>query len=217
MSVCALGKCGGRELGFASDIELMFVFAGEGKTSGPHLITTSEFYVKLVEGVTHAIRAHREGIFEIDLRLRPYGRAGSLAVSLDAFRDYFGPQGAAWPYERQALVKLRPIAGDAAFGQSLVALLDELIYTGEPFDVAAMQGMRERQVRQLVSPGHSTPSSARAGWSTSNTWCRACRLRTARDSPRCDRRTPCRRLRLSRRAESLPRTTQPGCAKLILS
>ena len=153
LSVCALGKCGGRELGFASDIELMFVFAGEGKTGGPHVITTSEFYVKLVEAVTHAIRAHREGIFEIDLRLRPYGRAGSLAVSLDAFRDYFGTQGAAWPYERQALVKLRPIAGETAFGESLVALRDELIYTGEPFDLAAMQGMRERQVRQLVSPG----------------------------------------------------------------
>ena len=152
-SVCALGKCGGRELGFASDIELMFVYDGEGKTSGPNVITASEFYVKLVEGVTHAIRAHREGIFEIDLRLRPYGRAGSLAVSLDAFRDYFGPHGAAWPYERQALVKLRPIAGDADFGESLVRLRDELIYTGEPFDVAAMQGMRERQVRQLVTPG----------------------------------------------------------------
>ncbi len=152
-SVCALGKCGGRELGFASDIELMFVYAGEGKTAGPQVTTTIEFYVKLVEGVTHAIRAHREGIFEIDLRLRPFGRAGSLAVSLEAFRSYFGPQGAAWPYERQALVKLRPIAGDGRFGAQIVAIRDELIYTGETFDVAAMRGMRERQVRQLVVPG----------------------------------------------------------------
>jgi glutamate-ammonia-ligase adenylyltransferase len=106
-----------------------------------------------VEGVTHAIKAHREGIFEIDLRLRPYGRAGSLAVSLEAFRGYFGPQGAAWPYERQALVKLRPIAGDEEFGTQLVSLRDELIYTGEAFDVAAMRGMRERQLRQLVDAG----------------------------------------------------------------
>ncbi|MBI3861679.1 MAG: glutamine synthetase adenylyltransferase [Planctomycetia bacterium] len=152
-SVCALGKCGGRELGFASDIELMFIYAGEGRTKGKTSITTTEFYVKLVEGVTHAIRAHREGIFEIDLRLRPYGRAGSLAVSLDAFQGYFGPQGAAWPYERQALVKLRPIAGDADFGREVVAIRDRMIYAGEPFDVPAMRGMRERQVRQLVSPG----------------------------------------------------------------
>jgi len=152
-SVCALGKCGGRELGFASDIELMFVYSGEGRTAGRASISATEFYVKLVESVTHAIRAHREGIFEIDLRLRPYGRAGSLAVSLDAFQAYFGPQGAAWPYERQALVKLRPVAGDPNFGRELVRLRDELIYTGEPFDVAAMRGMRERQVRQLVSAG----------------------------------------------------------------
>jgi glutamate-ammonia-ligase adenylyltransferase len=152
-SVCALGKCGGRELGFASDIELMFVYAGEGKTTGRHPITTTEFYVKLVEGVTHAIRAQREGIFEIDLRLRPFGRGGSLAVTMEAFRSYFGPQGAAWPYERQALVKLRPIAGDGDFGKRILALRDELIYTGEPFDVAAMRGMRERQIRQLVTPG----------------------------------------------------------------
>src|SRR5262249_36772977 len=131
----------------------MFIYAGEGKTTGPAIITTTEFYLKLVEGVTHAIRAHREGIFEIDLRLRPYGRAGSLAVTLEAFRGYFGPQGAAWPYERQALVKLRPIAGDAAFANLIAALRDKLIYTGETFDVAAMRGMRERQTRQLVSVG----------------------------------------------------------------
>jgi len=58
----------------------MFLYAGEGKTTGPQVVSTTEFYVKLVEGVTHSIKAHREGIFEIDLRLRPYGRAGSLAV-----------------------------------------------------------------------------------------------------------------------------------------
>lgn len=152
-SVLALGKCGGRELGFASDIELMFVYAGAGQTSGPEVITATEYYLKLVETVTQAIRTKREGIFEIDLRLRPYGRAGSLAVSLDAFENYFGPDGAAWPYERQALVKLRPIGGDGAFGWRVVELRDGLLYTGRPFDVAAMRGMRERQLQQLVTPG----------------------------------------------------------------
>lgn len=151
MSVCALGKCGGRELGFASDIELMFVYSGGGKTSGPQSISAAEYYLKLVESVTHSIRTKRAGIFEIDLRLRPYGQAGSLAVSLDAFREYFGPDGPAWPYERQALVKLRPIAGDSEFGKRVVEVRDALIYTGEPFDVAAMRGMRERQLRQLVA------------------------------------------------------------------
>ena len=117
MSVCALGKCGGRELGFASDIELMFIYSGNGKTSGPQVITSTEFYEKLVQDFVRAIRARREGIFEIDLQLRPYGKAGSLSVSLDAFRRYFAPDGPAWAYERQALVKLRPIAGDPGTGR----------------------------------------------------------------------------------------------------
>jgi glutamate-ammonia-ligase adenylyltransferase len=131
----------------------MFLYRGEGKTTGPEVITVTEFYIKLVESVTQAIRAHREGIFEIDLRLRPYGRSASLAVSLSAFEAYFSADGAAWPYERQALVKLRPIAGDPQLGRDIVALRDTLIYSGEMFDVGAMRGMRQRQQRQLVTPG----------------------------------------------------------------
>jgi [glutamine synthetase] adenylyltransferase / [glutamine synthetase]-adenylyl-L-tyrosine phosphorylase len=167
LCVCALGKCGGRELGYASDIELMFIYDDAGPTSGPEVIGAAEFYQRLVEAFTHAIRSRQEGVFQIDLRLRPYGRAGSLAVSLDAFASYFAPDGAAWPYERQALVKLRPIAGDMQFGSEIVALRDRLIFTGEPFDVAAMRAMREKQLRQLVragtinaklSPGHLADS-----------------------------------------------------------
>jgi glutamate-ammonia-ligase adenylyltransferase len=153
MSVCALGKCGGRELGFASDIELMFIFAGNGKTSGPSVITTAEFYNKLVQLVNQTIQTRREGIFELDLRLRPYGKAGNMAVSLDAFKRYFAPDGDAWVYERQALVKLRPIAGDGKFGQKIIKLRDEYVYTGQPFDAAAMRAMREKQIRHLVEAG----------------------------------------------------------------
>jgi glutamate-ammonia-ligase adenylyltransferase len=153
MSVCALGKFGGRELGFASDIELMFVYAGNGQTSGPQVITTSEFYEKLVQMFMGAIRAKREGIFEIDLQLRPYGKAGSLSVSVDAFRRYFAPDGPAWAYERQALIKLRPVAGDPELGRQVAALRDEFVYSGERFDVTAMRAMRERQIRHLVAGG----------------------------------------------------------------
>ncbi|MFN8456072.1 MAG: glutamine synthetase adenylyltransferase [Anaerolineae bacterium] len=153
LSVCGLGKCGGRELGFASDIELMFIYAGNGQTAGSRVITTAEYYNKVVQEVNQAVRARQEGIFELDLRLRPYGKAGSMAVSLDSFRRYFAPHGDAWPYERQALVKLRPIAGDAEFGAEVVKLRDELIYSGEAFDVVAMRAMRERQVRHLVTAG----------------------------------------------------------------
>ena len=153
MTVCALGKCGGRELGFASDVELMFIYAGNGKTTGPQAITSAEFYEKVVQTFVRAIQAKREGIFEVDLQLRPYGKAGSMAVSLESFRRYFAPDGPAWAYERQALVKLRRIAGDLALGRQMEMLRDAFVYNGEPFDVTAMRAMRERQVRHLVSGG----------------------------------------------------------------
>ena len=151
--VCALGKCGGRELGVASDIELMFVFDGSGETTGPEVITVAEFYEKVVAAFVRTLRSRRQGIFEVDLRLRPYGRAGSLAVPLSLFERYFAPDGPAWPYERQALVKLRPFAGDVELGARVVQLRDAFVYTGAPFDVAAMRAMRERQVRHLVRGG----------------------------------------------------------------
>lgn len=153
MTVCALGKCGGRELGFASDIELMFIYKGNGDTSGPPVISTAEFYERLVALFVQSIEAKREGIFQVDLQLRPYGKAGSLAVSQDSFRRYFAPGGPAWPYERQALVKLRPIAGNHGLGETITALRDELIYEEGAFDVSAMRAMRERQMRHLVSGG----------------------------------------------------------------
>ncbi len=153
LCVCALGKFGGRELGFASDIELMFVFQGGGQTSGPQRISTAEYYERLVQSFVAAIRARREGTFHIDLQLRPYGKHGSMAVPLEAFRRYFAPEGEAWAYERQALVKLRPIFGDVALAREIVALRDAYVYRGEPFDVAAMRAMRERQIRHLVAGG----------------------------------------------------------------
>ena len=153
ISLCALGKCGGRELGFASDIELMLLYAGPGETTGPEKISNKEYCLKLVEKLSLILRTRREGIFEVDWRLRPYGRAGDLPVSLATFENYFQHGGPAWPFERQALVKLRPIAGDPEFGDRIVATRDALLYHGEAFDLRAMRGMRERQVQQLVTAG----------------------------------------------------------------
>jgi glutamate-ammonia-ligase adenylyltransferase len=152
-SILALGKCGGRELGFASDIELMFVYNGIGRTSGPEFIDSSEYFEKLVHSIVTAIHARQEGIFQIDLRLRPYGNSGSMAVTLESFRRYFAPTGPAWAYERQALVKLRPIAGDPTLSAEICMLRNEYVYNGGPFDVTAMRAMRERQVRHLVTGG----------------------------------------------------------------
>ncbi len=152
-TVFALGKCGGRELGFASDIELMFIYAGDGMTAGPGIVSANEYYSDLVQSFSGAIQARQEGIFHIDLQLRPYGKAGSLAVSKNSFQRYFDPHGPAWAYERQALVKLRSIAGDENLGEQICRMRDQFVYNGEPFDVTAMRAMRERQIRHLVTAG----------------------------------------------------------------
>lgn len=153
LAVCVLGKCGGFELGYASDIEVMFIYGGGGETAGPRIISAAEFFDKVVAEFSRAVWARREGIFEIDLDLRPYGKAGSLSVPLDAFRRYFAPDGPAWAYERQALIKLRAVAGDPDLGRHVEALRDVFIYHPRSFDLAAMRAMRERQLRHLVTPG----------------------------------------------------------------
>lgn len=158
IAVMALGKCGGRELGFASDIELMFVYEREGKTTPDSTPTTTsmanqDFFGKLIETFIDVLQSRADGIFHIDLRLRPYGNAGSLAVSQAAFESYFAASGAAWPYERQALVKLRAIAGDADFGHDIERLRDTCVYRAKTFDVSSMRSMREKQVSQHVRAG----------------------------------------------------------------
>ncbi len=153
LALLALGKCGGRELGFASDIELMFIYAGDGRTSGSNSILTTEYFEQLVRSVDNSIQTRQEGIFHIDLRLRPYGKAGSMAVSLESFKKYYAPEGPAWAYERQALVKMRPITGDEKLIDELCKLRDLYAYESGAFDVTAMRAMRERQVRHLVVGG----------------------------------------------------------------
>lgn len=153
LAILALGKFGGRELGFASDLELMFVYANTGRTDGPQASDLSSFYQRFVEVFRQAIRAKQEGIFDVDLRMRPFGKAGPLAIPCETFETYYAPDGPAWPYERQALIKLRPVAGSQAFGHQLEQIRDRLIYTGAKFDFAAMRALREKQQRQLVRPG----------------------------------------------------------------
>ncbi|MEZ6129042.1 MAG: glutamine synthetase adenylyltransferase [Planctomycetaceae bacterium] len=157
-SVCrytlvALGKFGGIEMGFASDIEMFLVFEADGHTDGAVPVSTSVFFERLIMQMTGAIEARHKGIFEIDLRMRPYGQAGSAAVSLETFAGYFGIDGDAWPYERQSLVKLRSVGPNAAFGQEVVSLRDQLVYVGQGFDFDALRAMREKQIRQLVHGG----------------------------------------------------------------
>ncbi len=116
-------------------------------------MSNTEFFEHLVEQFQQSIQSKSAGIFRIDLRLRPHGQAGNLAVSRDEFCRYFASDGPAWPFERQALIKLRPITGDVAFGREVTSLRDELLFRDARWDAVPVRAMRERQMRQLVQAG----------------------------------------------------------------
>ncbi|MFO0919577.1 MAG: glutamine synthetase adenylyltransferase [Planctomycetaceae bacterium] len=166
--VSALGKTGGRELGFASDIELLFLYEADGRTKGKQSIPNSEFFARLVEAFTQSIQARQEGIFQIDLRLRPFGRGGNLATSWAAFENYFGPQGPAWPYERQrwSSCGLSPATGRSP---GVAGACDRLTRPRRSRLSPSLSALRERQIRQLVQAGTFSRCSVRGDWSTSNT------------------------------------------------
>ena len=151
--VCALGKAGGHELGFGSDVELVFVYEDQGITSGADGIENSAYFGELVQEFTRTVIARQEGVFEIDMRLRPFGNAGALASSLSGFNDYYSPDGTARQFERLALVKLRPIAGDRALGAGVAEARDEFVYAASPIDVENILHLRQRQASELVPSG----------------------------------------------------------------
>ncbi|MCS7002646.1 MAG: hypothetical protein NZ518_07355 [Dehalococcoidia bacterium] len=151
--VFALGKFGGRELGYSSDLELLFIYDGEGQTDGPARLANSEFFSAFVHQFVASVRARQEGVFEIDLRLRPYGKAGAMATALDGFRRYYRRDGDAEQFERMALVRLRPIAGDAQLADQVTQARDAFVYSDAPLDLANIRHFRQRQATELVAPG----------------------------------------------------------------
>jgi glutamate-ammonia-ligase adenylyltransferase len=161
--VCALGKFGGRELGFASDIELIFVYEGEGTTEGPRAVTNVLYFDEFVTLLLRALPARREGIFEIDLRLRPHGKAGSLASSIAGFCGYFSSAGDAEQFERLALVKLRPVAGDVNLGRRIIDARDAFVYSGQPLDYENILHLRRRQAAELVPPHRTSAKHSPGG------------------------------------------------------
>ncbi|HUK55771.1 MAG TPA: hypothetical protein VLY20_03855 [Nitrospiria bacterium] len=152
-AVCGLGKFGGREMGYASDIELLFVYGGPGRTDGPDPVENSLYFERVCQEILRLIEARQEGIFHIDLRLRPDGSKGPLAVALERFRTYYHAAGEAAPFERQALIKLRRVAGEPSLGRQLEAHRDGFVYGAAPWDRDAAIRLRRRQIRELVAPG----------------------------------------------------------------
>ena len=145
-SIIALGKLGGGELNYSSDIDLMFVYSGPGETTGPTVISNKEFFIKAVNQFTEQLSKYTaEGqCYRVDLRLRPDGRQGDVCLSVDGARTYYESRARDW--ELQMLIKARVAAGDAEPGRALIDAVEPRIYS-TTLDFSAVEAVsltRER-------------------------------------------------------------------------
>ncbi len=154
--VLGLGKLGGRELNFSSDIDLIYAFESNGNTNGGRQITSQEFFVRLGRKVMGSLGRVDVGgfVFRTDLRLRPNGDSGPLVLSFPAMEHYYQTHGRDW--ERYALIKARVVAGDRAKGQDLLDMLRPFVYR-KYLDFSAFDAIRAMRVlidRQLLGGGN---------------------------------------------------------------
>src|SRR5580698_1325228 len=140
--VMGMGKLGGEELNFSSDVDVCYFYSTDAGAAGD--ATLHHYYAELSRRVTSAIEtATADGmIFRVDLRLRPEGRSGPICNALPAAERYYETFGRTW--ERQAWLRARPAAGDRALGDQLLAALDPFIYprSVEPRMVEEVRGLR---------------------------------------------------------------------------
>src|SRR6185437_12607359 len=128
-AVIALGKLGGIELNYSSDIDLMFLYEDNGETAGPERISNKQFYKKIANELTSLLSTYTaEGMcYRVDLRLRPDGSLGEVCISLDGAKSYYEKRARDW--ELQMLIKARVAAGDRRTGQTLLDFVEPLIYS----------------------------------------------------------------------------------------
>lgn len=142
-SVCALGKFGGRELTATSDLDLMLIYEPEDETGG-NLAT------RFVQRLIAALSAPTEEgtLYEVDMQLRPSGRAGPVAVKFSSFERYYRED--AWTWEFMALTRIRPVAGDPELGRRIVEAAREALRAkaADPKITEDVADMRRRMARE---------------------------------------------------------------------
>ena len=127
-TILGLGKLGGRELNLSSDVDIFCIFAEDGETSGPRARDHGDYFTGLTQQLAKSLDALTvDGFVErVDQRLRPWGSAGQLAIPVVACEDYYEVHGREW--ERFALLKARPVAGDLELGRTLLRSLKPFLY-----------------------------------------------------------------------------------------
>jgi glutamate-ammonia-ligase adenylyltransferase len=135
MSILGMGKLGGREINYASDLDVVFVYSSDGQTTGgaSEPVSCQQFFVTLAAQVMKKLgEVNPYGfLYKVDARLRPDGEQGMLAVSADSFIAYHREKSALW--EKRAMTRLRPVAGDMGLGERLRTFLHSIIYSPDFF------------------------------------------------------------------------------------
>jgi len=146
--VIGMGKLGAHELNYSSDIDLIFTYPEEGFTKGKRLkMDNSEYFIRLSRELIKVLNTTTEDgfVFRVDMRLRPFGESGPLAVSAAAFEDYYQAHGREW--ERYAMIKARVVAGDRKQGEPILASLKPFVYR-RYIDFGVFESLRE--MKQLI-------------------------------------------------------------------
>ena len=163
--VIGMGKLGGEELNFSSDIDLMYIYTSyQGQTTGVkrdgtvyNQISNHEYFVALSRRLTNLIggKGPEGQAFRVDLRLRPDGTQGQLALSLLAYEAYYARLGQTW--EKMALLKARPVAGDVHLGAEFMALIQPFIYRRhlDPEGIRQLQAMKQQIDAQIADKAQS--------------------------------------------------------------
>lgn len=157
LAVIALGKLGGREIGYGSDLDVLFVF---DPNAAPHPDEAAHHFSRVAQRIIRLVsEVHPAGPgYELDMRLRPSGAAGTLVTTVEAFARYHGlmetegrpsvvSSGAAW--ERQVLLRARYCGGDRELGRALEAVAHQAAYEGGAPPVEEMHRLRLRMQREL--------------------------------------------------------------------
>jgi glutamate-ammonia-ligase adenylyltransferase len=152
------GKLGGLELGYGSDLDIVFLHDSSGavqQTVGPKVVENQVFFLRLGQKIVHFLTVHTAAgrLYEVDMRLRPSGKGGMLMTNVEAFADY--QKGEAWTWEHQALLHSRAVAGPpplrAAFEAVRLDILCQHVKRATLRD--EVRNMRERMRRELSKAG----------------------------------------------------------------